>query len=262
MMANNDELQRRQLKANIFASYWGASTALLIPLAIAAATYWFNQTQLYINQRQFCLTQHATLADKLYGGKDVPDDQRAMRSAAIFDDTKLLLTDCNRVNLPLTQLEQFSISDVAQNTPSADVRNAAIQVLKTNAQLTGEASSPALQAALTPPPRIYISVGNKEQFDQATSLRAKLQQTQIDNSSILVPPIQTKNSGEAKTVLRCFTHDDCAQADSIVKALNGMLRVPPVEKDDLSSHPQLSAGNRPRHYELWFAPGPIELRAS
>jgi hypothetical protein len=63
-----------------------------------------------------------------------------------------------------------------------------------------------------------------------------------------------------KRMLRCFTHDDCDQADSIVRRLNDMLQTPVVEKQDLSSQAQLSVGTRARYYELWFASGPIELR--
>jgi hypothetical protein len=105
--------------------------------------------------------------------------------------------------------------------------------------------SPALEAAKALPFRVHFKLANSGQMEQARALRSKLQQEQIDGKPILVPSIEIK-SREPKSVLRCFTLDECKYADSIVM----LMRMPNVGKEDLSSYPSQSKGNRPLHYEL------------
>jgi hypothetical protein len=258
-----EPLERRHLWAGIFASYFSIVTGLLIPAAIAYASYRFNQNQLYVTERQYCVTKYDEYTNRTLENrekKDISDPERGARDQAIFADIAHLNADCHAVGIDLSEIQKTDISAISQNTRSPQVRDAAIDLLKSNQRLTGAPSS-ALQAALYPPPRIYINVVDEAQIAQAAALRARLQQTQLDNRPLIIPRIRLEESSDNKNTLLCFTKDDCDKAQGVVDLLNSMLQTPTIHKDDRTSHPEQAAGNRPLHYELWFAPGPIQLRA-
>src|SRR5579864_7644043 len=102
-------LQRHQLRASIFASYWGALTGLLIPVAIAWATYSFNANQLFMTERQTCIKQDTDITNMIYDDKNVPDERREERHANLVAHAALLVPDCAAVNIALPGIVRINI---------------------------------------------------------------------------------------------------------------------------------------------------------
>jgi hypothetical protein len=74
-----------------------------------------------------------------------------------------------------------------------------------------------------------------------------------------------ENGNAQPAVLRCFRQQDCQRdGKRLLDLINAQLAVPSITvqvANDRSAYANGKAsGPRERHFELWFGPGPIELR--
>jgi hypothetical protein len=110
-------------------------------------------------------------------------------------------------------------------------------------------------------PRVYIHVADKTQYDAvARALELGLEARRVGDAPIVVPGIEVVKAAPSRSVLRCFQPAECkGEGEALVKAINVLLRTPTVALEDVSARYGGSTSIRPRHYELWFAPGEIRL---
>ena len=106
-------------------------------------------------------------------------------------------------------------------------------------------------------PRLYIQVSEDAQKAPAQTLGARLSAETVGGAQPIVPRgIDLKPV--SRSFLRCFTPSECRTGRLLLDAINAEL-LTPVSLDDASATFG-NAGLRVNHYELWFAPGPIQLR--
>jgi hypothetical protein len=118
-----------------------------------------------------------------------------------------------------------------------------------------------LQTAAWMPPRIYIHIADESQRQAASLLERQLERQNIGDVDIMVPGIQLVRQAPSANQLRCFGTNECsADGSRLVSLINQSLEIPvklaefPPPKDPSSI--------RARHFELWFAQGPIEVRGA
>lgn len=158
-----------------------------------------------------------------------------------------------------------STNDVLQRTLSeakteiiAQVRNLASVAPPQAAAPVRPAPSPGAVAE----PRLYIQVANERQAKLARGLELQLETRRLGATAIVVPGIEMVKAAPARSVLRCFQPEECrTDGVELLALVNGLLRTPTVVLEDLSGRYGDSRTIRPRHYELWFADGDIELAA-
>lgn len=136
--------------------------------------------------------------------------------------------------------------------------NVKLQIAQTGASLQQKIDQ--LQTATWMPPRIYIHIADESQRQAASLLERQLERQNIGDVDIVVPGIQLVKEAPRANQLRCFGTNECSSDGSrLVSLINRSLDVPvqlaefPPPKDPNSI--------RARHFELWFAEGPIEVRA-
>jgi energy-coupling factor transporter ATP-binding protein EcfA2 len=140
---------------------------------------------------------------------------------------------------------------VAASLPTAQLRKAFSQ-----AKGTLETDVDKISNAAKVPPRLYLHISDEAQRAAALQLVARLDD-ELGESSLVVPGIELR--AYARTELRCFRPADCVEARALVNAINEQLASTQVPVQDLSHQYANSKSLRDRHYELWFAPGKIEL---
>lgn len=106
----------------------------------------------------------------------------------------------------------------------------------------------------TIPPRIYIHIADARQRADAQAIRDRLETLDLRGEKIVYPDIRTE-PGPRTSQLRFFKESEKAEASAIHALIVPL--VPDLELVDLSETYGDSKKIRPRHYELWFAPGRI-----
>lgn len=107
-------------------------------------------------------------------------------------------------------------------------------------------------------PRVYLHISNEGQRAAAEQLRSLIALQRLGDSPLVAPGVQLKPARRSE--LRCFTPEECAgEARQLLQLINGLLQSPPLQLQDLSK-PYANANLRPRHYELWFGEGELQLR--
>jgi hypothetical protein len=109
--------------------------------------------------------------------------------------------------------------------------------------------------------RVYLHITNESYRPAAAAFERALEGATLNGARIVVPGIELVSSSPPGSVLRCFQQDECErEAVSLAGVVNKLLAEPEVKVQDLSLRYAKGKNVRARHYELWFAPGPIRLR--
>ena len=112
-----------------------------------------------------------------------------------------------------------------------------------------------------PGPRAYLHITSDEYRPAARAFEKALEGTAVNGARVVVPGIELVSGAPPRSVVRCFQADECAgEGRALVAVVNNLLAAPQFELQDLSARYSTSRNVRPRHYEIWFAPGPITLR--
>jgi hypothetical protein len=100
-------------------------------------------------------------------------------------------------------------------------------------------------------PRVYIHIRDDSQRPSAEKIKSAL-----EGQGFVVPGIQKVSSGPNNTELRFFRSSEAEEAAKAAGAL-------PIfgAKVTLVKGYENSEGIRPRHYEVWLAPGPVSLKS-
>jgi flagellar basal body-associated protein FliL len=109
------------------------------------------------------------------------------------------------------------------------------------------------------PPRIYIQISAESQREVARELALRIEREKVGGESIVVPGVQLKAS--TVNALRCFRASECEEAARLVGIVNSLLQTPKLSVQDFTQDGAKS-NPRPRQYEIWLAPGAIELAGS
>jgi cell division protein ZapA (FtsZ GTPase activity inhibitor) len=105
------------------------------------------------------------------------------------------------------------------------------------------------------PVLLYIRVSEEEQQVAALALESRLEAARLGDRPILVPRMGIAATSGLSS-LRCYTPADCDYADDLLRVVTQQMPAPPVHVLNLSDrHYKVPPGM----FELWLAPGPIEL---
>ena len=110
------------------------------------------------------------------------------------------------------------------------------------------------------PPRIYIHIADESQRLAASLLERQLERQNIGDVDIVVPGIQLVKQAPGANQLRCFGAKECSSDGLRLVSLINQSLAAPVKLTELPP-PKDPNSIRARHFELWFAEGPIEVRA-
>lgn len=128
-------------------------------------------------------------------------------------------------------------------------------------QAVAEPAASAPTAAAGPfAPRLWIYIADEDQRPAAQALEARLRATRIGGAMPELPGIVLVKTAPARSMLRCFRPEECrSDGTALAAAIDTVLRTPAVTLEDFSARYGSSTAVRARHYELWFAPGPIRI---
>ncbi len=152
-----------------------------------------------------------------------------------------------------------TIDALAQSLPpQADSRAADIvQQLRDAAAPNPEQAHPDVRNVAA---RVYVFVSDRSQLAAAQVIADRISTLEFQHRTVIVPRVVSVLPAR-HSVFRCFTAEDCAEAPELYDQIRALVRLP-----ILDAKPQLLSGvdanSPPRHYELLFAPGPIELPSS
>ena len=107
----------------------------------------------------------------------------------------------------------------------------------------------------TIPPRIYIHIAEASQRAAAQAVKERLETLALNGEKIVYPDIRTEPASPRTTQLRFFKAAEAGEAHALHALITQI--VPDLAIKDLSATYGDSKKIRPRHYELWFAPGTI-----
>lgn len=114
--------------------------------------------------------------------------------------------------------------------------------------------------ARLPAPRIYFHIADESQRVTATALVSRVEGQRIGDVAIVVPGIQLVKNAPPYGLLRCFRPEECKQdGERLLAILNAQISYPKLRLQEFRPSQETLQTIRPRHYELWFAPGPIEI---
>jgi hypothetical protein len=147
----------------------------------------------------------------------------------------------------VNELQKASEATVADAKLRAEIQQAQGRIAEQVARISTVAN----------PPRIYLHISEESQREAARELALRIERQRIGKESIVVPGVELKVS--KTSALRCFRAGECAEEGKLLASIvNDLLQSPKVDVQDLTR--SIGPGNaRPRHYEIWFAPGPIAL---
>jgi hypothetical protein len=173
------------------------------------------------------------------------DADRLAREKAVVDNTN---------EERLTEIRSAADALLEQQQLPDNVRQQ-VEAIKSSTA----ASNVEIQAATRNiAPRVYMFISEESQRPAAQAIADKLPGLlSIGSRAVIVPRVSLRRS--RSSVLRCFSTDDCSEMSTLFPDVKRLITSPDVQLQDQS--PQVRAGTlpatRPRHYELWFAPGPI-----
>ena len=170
-----------------------------------------------------------------------------------------LAAQAQRSEADLRELvKQLRGSAAVSGTSAQTSRDAAREIEALANKLYG--ATPASPVA-TIGPRVYVHITDDRYRPAASAFERALEALEVDGTKIVVPGIELVKASLTRSVLRCFTAQDCLkEGKALVAAANSLLQQPQLELQDLSARYGTSTSIRPRHYEVWFAPGAITLR--
>jgi len=117
-------------------------------------------------------------------------------------------------------------------------------------------------ATVANPPRVYMHISEEAQRETLRQLSLDLEKEKLGGDGIVVPGIQRVKPIRGNE-LRCFRASECEDARRLVDILNRLVASPKVVLNPMTGTSYEDSPNiRPRHFELWFAPGPITMRSA
>jgi hypothetical protein len=112
--------------------------------------------------------------------------------------------------------------------------------------------------SLPPTVRLVIHIASADQRRAIAQfqllLGTRLGESTIDARDVRFSP------GEGDNSLRCFKRLDCTRVADLAAKINKLLRAPLIRINDLSRIYEQERDVKPGTYQLWFAPGRIELQ--
>lgn len=249
------DLDKNEKRANIVA----AVGSILIPLTILGATVLVNENQEKIAAQHKCVDQALQIVDI---GNDVAalsPSQREERGQTLLTIAEFAAQACRRSGLDVPNVVAGVLRGEQETNPSAAL---AEQLGDTAAALEGPGGDAAPAIATLPeiaadpdrPLRFFIHIAEEEQRPAARALAARFEAI----TNVEVPGIELVERG-ADDSLRCLKRAGCAQAGRLAAWINGQLDGRALTVTDLSARFEDSPRVRPGTFEVWFAPGPIEL---
>lgn len=184
------------------------------------------------------------------GLREHPDDPRWQSLNRLISAADVQVTSIDR-----------AAGELVANQPGV-----AVPAPGANPASTASAPAPAppVSAANVQPPitvvRIFLHINDPAQRPAAQAVAAAWAGRRIGEASVVVPGIELVPQ-KADNTLRCTRTDSCAMADTVLQWINARLASPPLTKRDLSGKFAGATNIRPGTFEVWFAPGPISLRA-
>jgi hypothetical protein len=108
--------------------------------------------------------------------------------------------------------------------------------------------------------RVYVHITDEKLRAAAAAFERALEGKTLNGAKVVVPGIELVSASPPGSVLRCFQKEDCDEAVSLLQLIEQVLAEPRLKIQDLSGRYSSSKNIRGRHFEIWFAPGPITLR--
>ena len=213
-------------------------------------------TELDESKRQFEVATNSRNAEA--EARAAAEAARA-ESDALAQKNEKLAKDLQDV---VSEMKRAAEAAPSETVLQSTVTKAETQIKDQIGNLTDTASSsPPISPQSTSgskSPRLYIHIADNNQRSDAHGLELKLETLQLGGAAITVPGIQLVKASPPDSELRCFRSEECSnEAKELLQKINGLLSTPEVRLQDLSGR----YGNTPPgHYELWFAPGPIQLK--
>ena len=148
-----------------------------------------------------------------------------------------------------------TIGELAQSLPPQADAHAAdiVQQLRDAAAATPELTGPDDRDVAA---RVYVFVSDPSQRDAAQVVANRIATLTFKNRNVSVPRAVSVLPAR-HSVFRCFAAQDCAEAQELYDQIRALVRSPILDAKP-QQLPGMGANSRPRHYELLFAPGPIE----
>jgi hypothetical protein len=256
--------------------YADLSLKVLVPVAIALGTIWFNGELERRREYQACLDVQFSLIEFVCGDNGKACAPPPERAKQIPNVVKLVKARCEVVGAgdDIVQAGEILATGVAASatasTGNADqtakVVNAAQTARPAPAALPqNSVTAPRAEAAIASsataaavPPRLYIQVKSEEQRIAARSFQAAVAKSTLRGQPLRAPGIEVvPRSGVTKTEIRCVTKADCLVAPDLAAYLGTLLGQGPLPVRDLSARYEGRSGTRPLHFEIWFGDGPI-----
>jgi conflict system STAND superfamily ATPase len=235
-----ERLKRRDLLLRAIAS---ASVVLVVMLALAL--YFYFEGRKALDAKNAALTDLQQQISIANNARSQAEDERR-RSEQLTTETQKSADTLRRLG-----------AQIRQGRGSGTAATAAREIDTLATQLNDTAQAPS---RTTLGPRVYLHITDEKYRAAAHTFELGLEATEINGAKIVVPGIELVSTAPSKSLLRCFREDDCkTEAPVVLKAANALLRLPQLELQDMSARYGQSAGIRPRHYEIWFAPGVIAL---
>lgn len=254
------DLEISESKAKIRASYASIFTALAIPIAIAASTILYNQSQTAIIQRQTCIKESLSLASLIATGVTGSDAVAANGMTEryrlnVAAHAELLVDHCKKFGINLPTVALVTLQQVAQDARTPSVAESAETALNAAQAQSGVSTGGATQQVK---PRVYFQISDGNQLGAAEVLASRIRGLTLNGADVLVPGIEIRSRGGDNT-LRCFKPEECVIGKMLLADIQSFLAAPSIRLLDLSARYQDATNIRPMHYELWFAPGDISV---
>jgi hypothetical protein len=181
------------------------------------------------------------------------------RSEAVAAEARVLAAEAQRSADELREVaQQLPANPTSSGAYARTTRTA--QTFEQLADKLSKVNQPS--SAVATGPRVYFHISDNRSRTAAREFERALEGASIDGMKVIVPGIELVKASPPRSVLRCFSNEECrGEARRIVDLVNALLVEPQVELQDLSDRYGESTNIRPRHYELWFAPGNITLRS-
>lgn len=181
-----------------------------------------------------------------------------MRSRSEEATTAWRLAETKRVEAERSALEiRQQLDQLLAAAAKADNSALQQQVQQAGSSIAQEVSR--LEDLARVSPRVYIHIAEESQRAAARVLRSRIEGENLGEARIVVAGVELVKGAPPASQLRCFRPEDCKEeGQRLAKLINGELTAPQVTLEPTRTAQKV----RQLHYELWFAPGPIELRGA
>jgi hypothetical protein len=250
--AANEEALRREGRTRVMRWGLGVLSVLVIGLVFALDV---ARRQLAESQLQFSKAQVAFERSEASSAAQRELTATIARSAAAIDLVQNRLQEAAGGVHAMEARRSGALS-----TQIDEVRSVlAEQVQKlSSAANVASVPAPALPVAAA---RVYMHIAEESQREDAAALQQELRSLVAHGTAIQVAAVEVVGASVKAAELRCFERIECdEEARRLLAVLGDVVESPRLSLQDFSERYGATPGIRPRHYELWFPPGPIVLR--